>query len=98
MSRTFESCLKSLPHGCTNCVLAGECAELQLYLKGKKDAIEEYKQTDEYIKECVQRYLKGKADGKAEAIDKCINIFKSIPRHYYRDELLNELEQMKENK
>lgn len=40
------------------------------YEQGKKDAIEEYKQTDEYIKECVQRYLKGKADGKAEAIEK----------------------------
>lgn len=64
----------------------------------RADAIKEYKQSDEYIRECVQRYLKGKADGKAEAIDECIKVFRSIPRHYYRDELLNELEQMKEDK
>lgn len=30
--------------------------------KVRADAIKEYKQSDEYIKECVQRYLKGKAD------------------------------------
>ena len=38
------------------------------YDKGKADAIEDYKQSDEYIRECVQRYLKGKKDGQAEAI------------------------------
>jgi len=32
----------------------------------RADAIKEYKQSDEYIKECVQRYLKGKADAIAE--------------------------------
>lgn len=32
------------------------------YQQGRTDAIKEYKQSDEYIKECVQRYLKCKAD------------------------------------
>lgn len=36
------------------------------YDKGKADAIKEYKQSEEYIKECVQRYLKGRADIQSE--------------------------------
>lgn len=68
MSRVFESCIKSLLYGCTDCVLAYDCAEKQLYNKGR-----------------------------ADAIDECIKVFRNIPRHYYRDELLNELEQLKEN-
>lgn len=41
MSRVFESCLKSLPQGCANCVLADECAEKQLYEKGRAGGIDE---------------------------------------------------------
>lgn len=35
---------------------------------------------------------------RAEAVDECIKVFRNIPRHYYRDELLNELEQLKEHR
>lgn len=35
----------------------------------RADAIKEYKQSEEYIKECVQRYLKGRADIQSEIMD-----------------------------
>lgn len=35
-------------------------------------------------------------DVRADAIDECIEVFRNIPRHYYLDEFLNELEQLKE--
>lgn len=41
MSRVFESCLKSLPQGCLDCVFNGECEEKQLYEKGRADAYKE---------------------------------------------------------
>ena len=34
--------------------------------------------------------------GRTDAIDECIEVFRNIPRHYYLDEFLNELEQLKE--
>lgn len=37
--------------------------------KERADAIKEYKQSEEYIKECVQRYLKGRADIQSEIMD-----------------------------
>lgn len=39
------------------------------YQQGRADAIDEYKQSEEYIKECVQRYLKGRADIQSEIMD-----------------------------
>lgn len=33
---------------------------------------------------------------RADAVDECIEVFRNIPRHYYLDEFLNELEQLKE--
>ncbi len=38
------------------------------------------------------------AEIRAEAIKECIEVFKNIPRLYYREELLNEIEQLKERK
>ena len=35
-------------------------------------------------------------DVRADAIDEYIEVFRNIPRHYYLDEFLNELEQLKE--
>lgn len=69
--------------------------------KARAEAIQDYKQSDEYIKECVQRYLKGKADGRTETINRFEGwlherILRTIPIEY--EELLTVLEQMKEKK
>ena len=41
-------------------------------------------------------YQYGYRKGHSNAIDECIEVFRNIPRHYYLDEFLNELEQLKE--
>lgn len=56
---------------------------------------------DREITEKEHQEIISKLDGhdkqiRAYAIDECIEVFKNIPRHYYREELLNELEHLKE--
>lgn len=67
MSRVFESCLKSLLYGCTDCVLADDCAEKQLYNKGRADGIDECIKmvTDEKL--CLKlEKMKEQINGKEE--------------------------------
>lgn len=47
----------------------------EAWQQGREEAIKEYKQSEEYIKEGVQRYLKGKSDG----IEKFLNQLKLLP-------------------
>ena len=47
-------------------------------------------------KECIEMLIDLYQQGRADAIDECIEVFRNIPRHYYLDEFLNELEQLKE--
>ena len=47
-------------------------------------------------KECIESLLDLYQQGRTDAIDECIEVFRNIPRHYYLDEFLNELEQLKE--
>lgn len=49
---------------CDTCNLKDDIAEHDKQIRA--DAIKEYKQSEEYIKECVQRYLKGRADIQSE--------------------------------
>ena len=47
-------------------------------------------------KECIEMLIDLYQQGRADAVDECIEVFRNIPRHYYLDEFLNELEQLKE--
>ena len=60
-----------------------------------------YVQYNEYnicqvTKECIEILIDLYQQGRTDAIDECIEVFRNIPRHYYLDEFLNELEQLKE--
>lgn len=52
--------------------------------------------TEEEYQELIKKLDGHDAKVRKDAIDECIKVFRSIPRHYYRDELLNELEQLKD--
>lgn len=47
-----------------------------------------------FVKEAKELYKQIKAD----AIEECIKIVRNIPRHYYLNEVLEEMEQLKEHK
>ena len=47
-------------------------------------------------KECIEMLIDLYQQGRVDAVDECIEVFRNIPRHYYLDEFLNELEQLKE--
>ena len=49
-------------------------------------------------KECIEMLIDLYQQGRTDAVDECIEVFRNIPRHYYLDEFLNELEQLKEQK
>lgn len=60
MSRAYESCLKSLPQGCMDCVFNYNCAEKELYEKGKEDAIDEaIHHLDNCTTNCHEDYIDG---------------------------------------